>query len=93
MDLLEANPDLLVNKGSVTGHPEIRLDFSCSWMGANWDQEQIGKLLLASFPGGLFPADANEAHMVEQEDEAVILRFAVGLEEGFLAGRVRVLPS
>lgn len=93
MDHVEAIPDLLVNKASVTGHPEMRLDFKCSWLGPDWDQSEIAAALLQEFPGDLFPASVTESHLAEFEDEAVILRFAANLPGGYLTGRVRVLPS
>lgn len=93
MGLLEGIPDLLVNKATVTGHPEMRLDFKCSWLGPDWDQGEIASTLLDRFPGDLFPSGSLESHIVEFEDEVVVLRFAAQLPDGFLAGRVRVLPS
>jgi hypothetical protein len=93
MALIEAIPELIVNKGSVTGHADMRLDFNCTWLGPNWSQDQIISALLERFSGNVFPADSREAHVAELEDEAVVFRFAVQTPEGYLAGRVRVLPS
>jgi hypothetical protein len=93
MAFLEEMPEILVNKASVTGHPEMKLDFKCSWLGPAWNQEEVVEALASQFPGGLFPSEAKESHLLEHEDEVAILRFAVKLADGYLAGRIRVLPS
>ena len=93
MDLLEQVPEILVNKASVTGHPEMRLDFKCSWLGPDWSLDDVAKSLGNSFPADLFPVDGGESHLVESEDEVVALKFAVNLNDGYLTGRIRVLPS
>jgi len=93
MALLEGIPEILVNKGSVTGHADMRLDFNCTWLGPDWNQQEITAALLKGFPGDLFPDGSQEAHIAELEDEAVVFRFAAKLPEGYLAARVRVLPS
>lgn len=93
LELLEGIPDVLVNKASVTGHPEMRLDFKCSWLGPDWDQAEIISELGMRFPGDLFEADTKEAHWIDVEEEVVLLRFGAVLPDGYLAGRIRVQPS
>ena len=93
MALLEGIPEILVNKGSITGHADLRLDFNCTWLGPDWNQGEIASALLSVFPAYVFPDGSQEAHIAEMEDEAVVFRFAAQLSEGYLAGRIRVLPS
>ena len=90
---LESLPDLLINKASVTGHPECRLEFKCSWLGPDWDQSEIASTITDRFPANLFPPGSPESHIIEIEDEIISLRFATNLPEGYLAGRIRILPS
>jgi hypothetical protein len=93
VNLIDGIPDLLVNKASITGHPEMRLDIKCSWLSPDWNQADISEVLQREFPGPIFPEDTEESQLIEYEEEVVVLRFAVRLKMGYLAGRIRVLPS